>query len=183
MSRRKDYTGKKFSHLTILAYAKPGGKGRHPLWLARCDCGEVKEIVAHEAERGAVKSCGKCQYHRDLMISRKASNSRGNVTLRRLYAREVTRALSRERPWSLTPEEFTVISSQSCFYCDAPPLSYVARKKVSFSGIDTVDIPVGYTPESSVACCTSCLRMKGAENAVDFLDKVRRIAVKCRLFE
>ena len=56
----KDYTGQKFSRLTILSQEKKGDK-----WFAlcRCDCGRVKTKNLNSIRNGSTKTCGavKCQ--------------------------------------------------------------------------------------------------------------------------
>ena len=56
----KDFTGQKFSRLTILSQEKKGGK-----WfvLCRCDCGRVKTKNLNCIRNGSTKTCGavKCQ--------------------------------------------------------------------------------------------------------------------------
>ena len=54
-SRREDLTGKRFGHLTVIAYA---GSKKCAMWRCRCDCG--KEIVtrASSLKNGNTKSCG-----------------------------------------------------------------------------------------------------------------------------
>lgn len=55
--RKKDLTGKKFSRLTVI---KECGitKNQQSIWLCKCDCGNIKEIMYCNLTTGSTKSCG-----------------------------------------------------------------------------------------------------------------------------
>lgn len=52
MSRRNDWIGKKFKHLTVVEYV---GNSR---WKCRCDCGRETEVSTTNLSNGHVTSCG-----------------------------------------------------------------------------------------------------------------------------
>ena len=57
MSAKQDLTGQKFGRLSVVADT---GKRRHSyvVWLCRCDCGNVTEVISDSLKRGNTKSCG-----------------------------------------------------------------------------------------------------------------------------
>ena len=64
MGRIKDLSGKKFGMLTVLC---DSGKriGRSVVWHCQCDCGNYKDAVGYDLERGNITSCG-CKKEHDL---------------------------------------------------------------------------------------------------------------------
>ena len=62
MRSKEDHAGKSYWRLTAIALAWL--RGRHPVWLFRCECGNFKFAATGNVKRGRVKSCG-C-LHRDV---------------------------------------------------------------------------------------------------------------------
>lgn len=56
MSRRKDYTGTRFTKLYI--ECQEGEKNGIPLWRCRCDCGNVVYYTSRQLQQNKPKSCG-----------------------------------------------------------------------------------------------------------------------------
>lgn len=56
-----DLTGKKFGKLTVL-FRSENNIGGHTAWVCKCECGNVKSIVANSLTKGVSKSCG-CVHH------------------------------------------------------------------------------------------------------------------------
>lgn len=52
-----DLTGRKFGKLTALK-AERKDKFGHCIWLCKCDCGNVKSVLATHLIRGNIRSCG-----------------------------------------------------------------------------------------------------------------------------
>lgn len=61
MPARKDLSGQRFSHLSVIDFAGIGKNG-HALWRCLCDCGTEKVIVGHKLTEGEAKSCGCMHY-------------------------------------------------------------------------------------------------------------------------
>lgn len=169
--RYTDYTGKKFNHLTLLHFLKGRGDGKHALWLARCDCGSIKEVVGKEVARGNVKTCGNCQYHREVAAGVRTASKGIPAQYRRLYARYVRGAVRREIPWGLTPEYCLELFCKECTYCGS-------ARKGKYSGIDRISSKGGYTSDNTVSCCSICNKMKGTQELADFLDIIHKIAIR-----
>lgn len=168
MSQRLDYHDKKFGHLTMVAYAKSGGSGRGAIWLARCDCGNVKEVLAKDVSRGRVKSCGKCEY------SRRHPAPFGTLKVprdRRSYTKQIYKAIKEGRKWELTPEQYKQLIQEKCTICGS-------SEEAGGHKIAVIDEKKTYSLENSATICTGCLRIKGQLTFSEFLDKLKLIAEK-----
>ncbi len=64
----KDYVGKRFGRLTVLAYAgtapELGKSGKANFWRCRCDCGKETVVSQTELQSGGTQSCGCLQKER-----------------------------------------------------------------------------------------------------------------------
>lgn len=56
MRPRLDLTGKEFNRLTVLRTTT--ARGKNPMWLCRCLCGEEREVFQSNLTRGLSTSCG-----------------------------------------------------------------------------------------------------------------------------
>ena len=52
----EDLTGRRFGCLTVLRRTE--NKNGRTCWVCRCDCGNGKEVTAHDLKAGKVKTCG-----------------------------------------------------------------------------------------------------------------------------
>ena len=57
MNNFKDLTGLQFERLEVQARAA-NGKGGHPQWLCKCDCGNEVIVNGQSLRKGRTKSCG-----------------------------------------------------------------------------------------------------------------------------
>lgn len=174
MPTRIDYTGKKYNSLTMLHFLRGRGTGKHAVWLARCDCGVTKEVVGRLVARGSVKTCGKCQYHRDLIsatASRPKPPRRAPRAARMAYSRYIRGATKRSIGWELTFEQCIELFRNECAYCGAP----ANKGSRHGNGIDRLNSALAYTHDNTVSCCTACNRMKMELTVLEFLDKITAI--------
>lgn len=67
-----------------------------------------------------------------------------------------------ERPFDLTIEQFLLLVTQNCFYCDKPPAQVMiaATSKFVYNGIDRIDNELGYNIENCVSACKECNLVK-----------------------
>lgn len=56
MGKFKDLTGMRFNRLTVIK--ENGRKNNKIVWLCKCDCGNVKNIIGSDLKSGKVVSCG-----------------------------------------------------------------------------------------------------------------------------
>lgn len=74
-----EMVGKVFGRLTVIK--RIGTKGKHPLFLCRCSCGNEKAVVSSSLCNGNTQSCG-CLHH-EVMVKR---NFKHGMSDRRLKA-------------------------------------------------------------------------------------------------
>ena len=51
-----DLSGIKFGRLQVLS--RSGTKGKHPIWLCQCDCGQITVVRGDHLRDGDTRSCG-----------------------------------------------------------------------------------------------------------------------------
>lgn len=61
-----DLTGQKFGYLTVIKRTE--NKGKHTMWLCRCECEKVVTVNGYDLRKERIKSCG-CK--KGLMITQK----------------------------------------------------------------------------------------------------------------
>jgi len=186
-AKRRDHKGHKYHHLTLLYPTRSGGSGKGVYWMARCDCGAIKEVRGSEAALGKVKTCGKCQYHTGLLenAAELSVKVRGwTKSIRVQHVRYIKSAIKRGIEWRLSPEEFLQIVKKDCTYCGAEPRIYESKPaygrgrtvKTLMNGIDRIDSSLGYVSGNVVPCCGTCNKMKMAMDREDFEMHVLKIA-------
>jgi hypothetical protein len=176
-ARRKDHSGKKYGMLTMLQFSHGRGAGRHALWMARCDCGNVVEIIGMEAERGSVKSCGKHEVSRDLTASPPLRIRQYSAPLRRAYSRLSREAVDRGRPMHLLPEEFKVLTLCGCALCGAAPIQ---TRKVPGNKLILKDGTGNYTQNNLVSICPTCFEMGKGLSLLERLGHLAKIYANLR---
>lgn len=93
MSNANDISGQKFNMLTAVEYVGRRGKGNHPYWLCRCECGNEKVVSLPNLKSGSVKSCG-CLPRRmnsERMKIRNRTHGLSDTRLYRIYSEMLTR--------------------------------------------------------------------------------------------
>lgn len=53
-----EFIGRKFGHLTVIAFDQEGSSPHKQRWICKCDCGKEKSILRNNLTQGNVKSCG-----------------------------------------------------------------------------------------------------------------------------
>jgi hypothetical protein len=77
-------------------------------------------------------------------------------------------AITRNKLFTLSQEEFEKIVIQPCYYC-----GFYSKHK--FLGIDRINNTKGYILSNCITCCKMCNMMKGENHPLAFLDKVSLI--------
>lgn len=83
----QDLTGKRFERWTVLNRGTPHPK--RTLWVCKCSCGTVREVVADSLTRGASTSCG-C-LHRELVAQRFTTHGKSDTPEFIIWAHIVSR--------------------------------------------------------------------------------------------
>lgn len=186
-AKRRDHKGQKYYHLTLLYHTRSGGAGKGIYWMAKCDCGNIKEVRGSEAALGKIKSCGNCKYHTDMLsnAATEGAKLRGwTKSIRVQHLRYIKSAVKRGIEWRLSPEEFIVITKKDCTYCGAVPRIYESKPnygkgrtvKTLMNGIDRLDSSLGYVTGNVVPCCGTCNKMKMAMDESLFIVHILKIA-------
>ncbi len=187
MSRNLDITGKRYGKLVAVNPTKERDSQGSIMWNMQCDCGNTKLVSVKQLNNGKNISCGCLQIiHRskNFRIKPPVNKLEGDEgSFRGLYAKYKYEANKRGFEFTLTQEDFRVITQNSCAYCNQPPLnkarlSYGSKNTESYvyNGIDRVNNAVGYVEGNVVACCSVCNFMKAKLSVDDFINKAIQIA-------
>ena len=103
----------------------------------------------------------------------------GESGLRRVFSVYKTLAYKEGKVFLITLEEFRIISSSNCFYCNSPPSNFMKMLRYdssyTYSGMDRLNSLRGYTLDNVVPCCTECNMMKWVFSKEDFLKRIEKI--------
>jgi hypothetical protein len=171
----KDYTGHKFHHLTLLEYSHSGGAVYGAMWSALCDCGTEKIVALKNLTSGRVKTCGKCEWHRQLVSQPRSTTPRSSAREQKLFQSYLKRAMGHKQKWALTMREFLGIIEKRCALCGSGPTNKRRGSKIPHSYLGRIEIEVGYTVENSYPICRPCDKLVSERNLEQFLDHVHRI--------
>jgi hypothetical protein len=166
-----DYKGRKYNALTLLAYVKPGGQGIGAVWLAKCDCGNTRQVSARAVVAGRIKSCGKCPLGLGIRSEGISRAARLKGIERRLYVRYLKEALSQKAEFDLTPSQFLNMTKEPCQLCGTNQ----ALLSNSYNLIHRLDRKKGYTLDNLCTCCPTCSPHLGRTNVADALENMRKI--------
>lgn len=157
MKRMTELVGKTINYWTILE-ARP--KGLKSMVLARCICGKEVITRGRSIKSQVSKSCG-C---RRKEYARKGPRLKdGNSAFNRCYSHYRTKAVNHNLDFTLSQEQFKILTKGNCFYCEKPPSNLYKSKtqEYQYNGIDRINNFKGYTIENSVSCCADCNTKKG----------------------
>ena len=102
------------------------------------------------------------------------------ILLKKIYRYYKTNSKKKNREFKLSLEEFKIITSKNCHYCNITPsqVSFNKSKVYSYTynDIDRVDSSKGYEFDNIVTCCGDCNLMKRDMSYDDFLNKIKRIS-------
>lgn len=160
----KDILDKVFGCLTAVKFVNRRGVLQRPFWEFKCTCGKIKTLAAADVVAGKTKSCGHLHtdghpYPHALKVEIPEKAARRNCYMQYQYGSR-TRGLD----WSLTEEQFNLLTTSNCYLCGVCPSQvhkiYTLRKTVThtclINGIDRLDNSRGYTPDNVKACCKRC---------------------------
>jgi hypothetical protein len=167
---------------TKLTYIREGSKNVKRRVVVRCVCGREWESQLGNIVAGKAICCGKgsCRVpitkgDRDPEVGYKA--------LLYVYKKH---AKERGFEFHLTYDEFKILLTQNCHYCDSPPSQVYQLFKpgtrevrtgvpVTYNGIDRVDSKEHYTVDNTVTACKRCNVAKMDQSYEDFLKQVIKI--------
>lgn len=88
-----------------------------------------------------------------------------DIKLYKKFQAYFSRALNRNRGFTLTPREFEQFFNRDCVYCGS-------HDTIT---IDRIDNTIGYTLENSQPCCNICNSMKYVNTEFNFLEQINKI--------
>lgn len=80
------------------------------------------------------------------------------------YRSYINRANKKQIEFSLSMDEFNIITAANCTYCGS-----------AGGGIDRINSKMGYTIENSTPCCKMCNLMKYTHSQEDFISQIKKI--------
>ena len=99
-----------------------------------------------------------------------------------LYSKYVARARSAKIEFSLNFEEFIVLTSSNCTYCEMEPKQFATHGRYNgtyfHNGIDRVDSKLGYHTDNCVPCCKVCNYMKQSLTLGEFRNHIKSVYTK-----
>lgn len=177
-----DIAGEKYGRLTAVrhvgrVHCKSKDKYQTKrIWEFRCDCGALIVRKLAHVRCGYVKSCG-CGR---VGVQPGNTLAYGEASFNGLFMGYRAAARHRQIEWSLTKEQFRILTEGCCSYCGLKPSGqYLTQKTVNgaytYSGIDRVDNKLGYHPGNVVSCCSLCNRGKHVLSVQEFQAWIERV--------
>ena len=171
--------GKRFGRWLVLDeyVTKKKRLGTRIDWKCKCDCGTEAYIEAGTLKNGRSSGCRKCRTVRRRLPY-------GEMSKRQLYRhyKRNSHSGNRHYDFTLTLEQFSILTKQDCYYCGQPPSMEVGKDKYAkygvyiYNGIDRVDNTRGYSIDNCVACCKQCNWAKRELPQQEFIDWIHRVS-------
>jgi hypothetical protein len=79
-----DLTGRRFARLVVIS-RQTNTTAVKPVWLCRCDCGALTDVMGYSLTSGHTQSCGCWQRQRTAEVSRVSSRTHGHSKTHPLY--------------------------------------------------------------------------------------------------
>lgn len=156
-----DITNQRFGNLVAVSYAgKDNSKDHYRLWSCQCDCKNIKVIAYRSLVSGKTISCG-CIGRSNLTGGGLNKLGEGVARFNDLFLLYQKSAEKRNREFSLTREQFRLLTQSDCYYCGQPPSQRIRAGKECngdyvYNGVDRVDNTLGYILSNVRPCCKQC---------------------------
>jgi hypothetical protein len=164
--------GLRFSKLVLVE--KLYNDGKNTWWLCKCDCGEEKKLrsVNLRNKIRPIRSCG--------CLGDSLKLDKGESSFNKLFIRYKKAAAERNLEFTLTREEFRLLTKGNCYYCGIAPCQEFRRTKRSngsyiYSGVDRLNNVLGYSIKNCVSSCSQCNFLKGKFQSEEFLTQIKKI--------
>lgn len=160
---RIDLTGKIINCWEVIDFCEKRGEKQAYYWNVKCvNCG----IIVQKNVRDINKAY-RCR-HCKLM-------PQGQSGFNELFCLYNRNAKIKKRKFDLTEEQFKILTSSNCYYCNAKPSLVIGTKKnittwgyYISNGIDRKDNSIGYIENNCVPCCAQCNRGKSDRGLIEF---------------
>lgn len=162
--KKKDISGNKYGKLTAVKFV--GINEKRSLWEFKCDCGNTVTKRKSRVTTGVTKSCG-------------CIPKRGNGIDSGEYAAYKRNSKRRGYEFTITNDEFDLITFKKCHYCGQEPRPLMNRAKTKVfsyrNGIDRKNNNIGYVYYNCLPCCSECNFAKGSMDYEQFILWIKRI--------
>ena len=86
LGRAENLAGQRFGRLTALYRTRAANQGKYAMWHCRCDCGNEKNVRAHDLRSGHTRSCGCLDRETRVQNGRKRAVDLTNMRFSKLVA-------------------------------------------------------------------------------------------------
>lgn len=185
MKEKHNFTiGMRFGRLTVKEQVesekRKDGHGTFTKYLCECDCGKSFITRKNNLINKITRSCG-CLLSETIKNRAYSSSHKeeGLAGLLRVYRAYKKSAEKRTYPFTLTLEQFKILTKSNCFYCGMAP-STLATTGNSFSnytynGVDRKNNKLGYELENCVTCCKTCNLAKHTKTFDEFMEWINQL--------
>lgn len=140
--------------------------------ICLCICGKTTEVILSTIIKNSTTSCGCWNTEKQQLLPTVAA-------LNALFSSRKADAKIRQLTWTLTKEEYAIITQLNCYYCNKIPSneygSNMYNGNYKYSGVDRVNNLIGYESNNCVACCKECNSAKGMMTTTEFLQWIENI--------
>lgn len=175
--KRLNLKGQKYNRLTAIEFSYI--KNKKTFWKCICDCGNEIIISLGELRSGNTKSCGCLRIELDKIPKYFLPN--GEASFNQLYNNYQKRAQKSNFIFTLNKQQFKLLTSSNCKYCDSEPKQKLGLNRIHghyiYNGIDRIENNKGYTIENSVSCCKICNFMKHILTEEEFFEHIKKIII------
>jgi len=180
LTQTEDLLGNKYGRLLVIEKVDNYNTSHNKYWKCLCDCGKTHIAAAGHLKSGGIQSCGCFAQERRVDQFSTKTPMRGILSVYKKRAKDLN------VPYTLTEEEFEILTSGNCHYCDSPPSNFCNRnytsaydgkkhKKFLYSGLDRLDNSKGYELNNVVPCCWPCNSARNSKSVDEFLSLVKLI--------
>jgi hypothetical protein len=176
--RRLDLIGERFGRLYVYEFSHRNA--RHLYWWTLCDCGKRTTQCTTNLRQGKVVSCGcykiELSTERIKLIPPRIKFEKGVASFNVLYAQYREGAKRRNILFELSKDDFKILTSGNCHYCNKPPSTTISRRgtngEYTYNGVDRKDSNLNYNVDNCVPCCKTCNLLKMDIPYQDFLTQI-----------
>lgn len=172
-----DLTGQRFGRLVAVEPTDERSFGG-VIWLCECDCGKKYKAKGSYLKSGQTKSCG-CLKKEKFLQNQQKPLPNGKAAKNALYSSYKLRARRKHIEFSISKNEFEILTKQNCCYCGRNPFQTFGGDRYNgnyiYNGIDRKDSNKGYTIENCVTCCGICNRAKDIMTPKEFGEWIKDV--------
>lgn len=172
---KKDLTGQIFGDRVVIKRTPAPEhikNKKRSFWLVKCKCGNEDIKEGGHLRQGTSDRCRSCS-------SIPLRKEKGECSFNGLYLLHKHRDSSKKFGFTLSKEQFKILTKGNCYYCNTPPNNehkgVTAYGSYIYNGIDRLDSNKGYHLENCVSCCEFCNRAKNNASLAQFKEWIKRL--------